>query len=125
MPNLPISQNPKTLPIGDPSFESIRSANNLYVDKTRHIFQMITGGKYYFLSRPRRFGKSLTISTLRCLFQGQKDLFSGLWIAQHSDWQWQVHPVVVIDFNGKLKFFCLNFSKTTFCLVFHDIRVFV
>ncbi len=90
---------PPKLPLGDASFESIRSGDLLYVDKTRHIFQMVDEGKYYFLSRPRRFGKSLTVSTLRCLFEGKKDLFEGLWIAEHGDWNWKPHPVIVIDFN--------------------------
>ncbi len=90
----------KKLPIGDSSFESIRQGNRLYVDKTRYIFQMTDQGKYYFLSRPRRFGKSLTVSTLRCLFQGRKELFEGLWIAENTDREWKQHPVIVIDFNG-------------------------
>ena len=88
------------LPIGKSSFESIRARNYLYVDKTRHIFQMADRGEYYFLSRPRRFGKSLTVSTLQCLFQGKKELFDGLWIAEHGDWEWKPHPVVLLDFNG-------------------------
>ncbi|SLM29364.1 hypothetical protein MTBBW1_1770022 [Desulfamplus magnetovallimortis] len=54
----------------------------LEVYKTSHIFQMIQSGEFYFISRPRRFGKSLTVSTLKCLFQGQKELFEGLWIAK-------------------------------------------
>ncbi len=88
------------LPVGDPSFESIRRGNCLYVDKTRHIFRMVDEGKYYFLSRPRRFGKSLTVSTLRCLFEGRGDLFEGLWIAENTDWEWKEHPVILLDFNG-------------------------
>lgn len=87
------------LPIGKSSFESIRQRNDLYVDKTRHIFQMADEGEYYFMSRPRRFGKSLTVSTLKCLFEGKKELFEGLWIREHGDWEWQPHPVVMIDFN--------------------------
>ena len=77
----------------------MREEHYLYVDKTRHIHRMITEGCYYFLSRPRRFGKSLLVSTLKCLFQGRKDLFEGLWIAEQSDWEWQAHPVIHIDFN--------------------------
>jgi len=87
------------LPIGDASFESIRRNGLLYVDKTRHIFEMVDKGKYYFLSRPRRFGKSLTVSTLQCLFQGKKDLFTDLWLSEHARWDWKEHPVVIIDFN--------------------------
>ncbi|QTA81529.1 AAA ATPase-like domain-containing protein [Desulfonema limicola] len=89
----------QNLPIGDSSFESIRKRNDLYVDKTRHIFQLISEGRYYFLSRPRRFGKSLTISTLRCLFQGRKELFKGLWIDENSNWEWREYPVISVDFN--------------------------
>jgi hypothetical protein len=88
------------LPIGDSSFESIRRTRRLYVDKTRDFYEMATGGKFYFLSRPRRFGKSLTVSTLKCLFQGKKELFDGLWISEHGDWDWMEHPVVLIDFNS-------------------------
>jgi len=69
------------------------------VDKTRHIYQMTEEGDYYFMFRPRRFGKSLTVSTLRCLFQGRKELFDGLWIALHGQWEWKEYPVIVIDFN--------------------------
>ncbi|MBF0103532.1 MAG: ATP-binding protein [Desulfobacterales bacterium] len=87
------------LPIGDSSFESIREGNWLYVDKTQHIFQMVDEGKYYFMSRPRRFGKSLTVSVLRCLFQGRQELFDGLWIKEHTDWEWKTHPVILFDFN--------------------------
>jgi len=90
----------QNLPIGNSSFESIRANNDLYVDKTRHIFQLVDTGQYYFLSRPRRFGKSLTISTLKCLFEGKKDLFDGLWLAEHGDWEWKEHPVIIVDFNG-------------------------
>jgi len=86
------------LPIGDSSFESIRADACVYVDKTRHLYQMADEGKFYFLSRPRRFGKSLTVSTLRCLFQGRKDLFKGLWVAD-TDWEWKPHPVILLDFN--------------------------
>jgi hypothetical protein len=94
MPRLP------NLPVGDSSFESIRRDNQLYVDKTRHLYRMVDQGKYYFLSRPRRFGKSLTVSTLRCLFEGRRELFEGLWIAEHGEWEWREHPVILLDFNG-------------------------
>jgi hypothetical protein len=94
MPRLP------NLPVGDSSVENIRQNNPLYVDKTSHLCRMVDQGKYYFLSRPRRFGKSLTISTLRCLFEGRRDLFGGLWIAEHGQWDWLEHPVILLDFNG-------------------------
>jgi len=88
------------LPIGIQSFEVMRGQGFIYVDKTRWIHQLVTEGMYYFLARPRRFGKSLLVSTLRCLFQGQRELFDGLWIAEPGRWEWQPHPVVVLDFNG-------------------------
>ncbi|WP_028573213.1 ATP-binding protein [Desulfonatronum lacustre] len=88
------------LPVGKSSFESIRENKDLYVDKTRWIHQMASRGEYYFLSRPRRFGKSLTVSTLRCLFEGRRELFEGLWIAEHGEWEWREHPVILLDFNG-------------------------
>ncbi|MEE4358197.1 MAG: AAA family ATPase [Desulfococcaceae bacterium] len=90
----------KKLPIGDSSFESIRKGKQIYVDKTRHFFQMAEEGKYYFLSRPRRFGKSLTVSTLRCFFQGKKELFQGLWLGENTPWEWKEYPVIFLDFNG-------------------------
>ena len=64
----------RKLPIGIQSFENIRNENYLYVDKTALIYQLVTKGKPYFLSRPRRFGKSLLISTLEAYFQGKKEL---------------------------------------------------
>jgi hypothetical protein len=67
-------------PIGLQDFEEIRKNGYVYVDKTPFIYQLITSYKYYFLSRPRRFGKSLLISTLECVFKGQKELFEGLHI---------------------------------------------
>ena len=65
-------------PVGIQSFEEIRKGDYCYVDKTAQIYQLVKTGKYYFLSRPRRFGKSLLISTLEAYFQGKKELFHGL-----------------------------------------------
>lgn len=90
----------KKLPVDLHSFLKMREGGYVYVDKTRHIFRMVTEGTYYFLSRPRRFGKTLLVSTLKCLFQGRKDLFNGLWIAEQGKWEWKEHPVIVLDFNG-------------------------
>jgi len=88
------------LPIGIQAFETLRGQGYLYVDKTRWIHRMVTQGMFYFLARPRRFGKSLLMSTLKCLFEGRRELFKGLWIAEHGEWDWQTHPVIVLDFNG-------------------------
>jgi Holliday junction resolvase-like predicted endonuclease len=90
----------KKLPIGIQSFEDIRIKDFLYVDKTEIIHNLITSsGKAFFLSRPRRFGKSLLISTLEALFQGKKSLFEGLHIYDNWDWT-QQNPVIRLDFAG-------------------------
>ena len=68
----------KTYPIGIQNFESLRNDNYFYVDKTKLIYQLARSGRYYFLSRPRRFGKSFLLSTLEAYFQGKKELFDGL-----------------------------------------------
>jgi hypothetical protein len=90
----------KNLPIGIQSFEDLRSNNYLYVDKTEVIHRIISTGKVYFLSRPRRFGKSLLISTIDALFRGQKELFEGLYIYDKWDWA-QQNPVIRLDFSGR------------------------
>ena len=87
------------LPIGIQTFSEIREEQYLYVDKTKIAFDLISSGKYYFLSRPRRFGKSLFISTLQAIFEGREELFDGLYI--HDKWNWQVTwPVIKISFAG-------------------------
>jgi len=88
----------KKLPIGQSSFERIIKDNELYVDKTKKIYELINSTKFNFLSRPRRFGKSLLVSTLKNIFLGNKELFKGLWI-YNSDWEWEKYSVIVIDFN--------------------------
>ncbi|MGP8322210.1 MAG: AAA family ATPase [Methanosarcinaceae archaeon] len=90
----------KFLPVGVQNFEEMIKGNFVYVDKTRYIYEMVRIPQaFYFLSRPRRFGKSLLVSTLKALFEGKKELFKGLWI-EKADWQWKKHPVVLIDFSG-------------------------
>ncbi|RMH54024.1 MAG: AAA family ATPase [Candidatus Hydrogenedentota bacterium] len=85
----------KKLPIGIQNFEEIATRDYIYVDKTPYLHKLLTEGKVYFLSRPRRFGKSLLISTLENIFLGKKHLFEGLWI--HDRWEFEKHPVVRID----------------------------
>jgi len=87
------------LPVGIQDFKTIRTENYLYVDKTELIHQMISQGAMYFLSRPRRFGKSLLVSTLRAIFRGERHLFKGLWIDQ-SDYTWEQHPVIWLDMSA-------------------------
>ncbi|MFH1643669.1 MAG: AAA family ATPase, partial [bacterium] len=86
----------KNLPIGIQTFEEIINNHYLYIDKTKQIYDIITTGKAYFLSRPRRFGKSLLCSTLEQIFKGNKELFRDLWI-YNSDYKWEAHPVISIS----------------------------
>ena len=79
-------------PIGIQSFEDIRRGGYVYVDKTALIYKLAATGKYYFLSRPRRFGKSLLISTLEAYFQGKKELFEGL-AMEKLEKDWIKYPV--------------------------------
>ncbi len=93
------SSRSKLLPLGIQDFRTIREENCYYVDKTPLIHQLVASGRHYFLSRPRRFGKSLLLDTLRELFKGNEELFRGL--AIHDEWDWsQVHPVVRLSFDG-------------------------
>ena len=89
------------LPIGIQSFEKIRLGNYLYVDKTKQILQMIEKGECYFLSRPRRFGKSLTLSTLEAMFKGKAELFKGLyaeeWVKEQAN---NPSPVIKLDMSA-------------------------
>ena len=89
----------KKLPIGIQTFRDIILNDYLYVDKTEKIFDLVTNPKgVYFLSRPRRFGKSLFISTLNEIFEGEQELFKDLWIYK-ADYAWEKHPVVRMDFS--------------------------
>ena len=89
----------KRLPIGIQDFVKIREGNYKYVDKTARIHQLISGGEgAFFLSRPRRFGKSLLCSTLGAIFEGKRELFSGLAI-DSLEWDWKEYPVIRIDLN--------------------------
>ena len=90
----------RKLPIGIQTFEEIRKENYLYVDKTAWVYQIVCVGKPYFLSRPRRFGKSLLISTLEAYFQGRKDLFEGLAI-EKLEKDWIEYPVLHLDLNAE------------------------
>jgi len=86
-------------PIGIQSFEDIRRGGYVYVDKTELIYKLAATGKYYFLSRPRRFGKSLLVSTMEAYFQGKKELFEGLAIASLEK-DWVEYPVLHLDLSG-------------------------
>ena len=90
----------RKLPIGIQSFEDIRNQGFLYVDKTALIYKMATMGKPYFLSRPRRFGKSLLLSTIEAYFQGKRELFKGLAI-EKLETDWLEYPVLHLDLNAE------------------------
>lgn len=88
------------LPIGIQNFEKIREGGYLYVDKTPWVYKLVSTGSYYFLSRPRRFGKSLLLSTLHSYFDGRRDLFEGLEIATLEQ-EWEKYPVLHLDLNTR------------------------
>ena len=90
----------RKLPIGIQDFESLRNDGYLYVDKTEYIYHLVHEGKPYFLSRPRRFGKSLLLSTLKAYWEGKRELFSGLDIERLEGGTWKPYPVFYFDFNG-------------------------
>jgi hypothetical protein len=88
----------KNMPVGIQDFEKLRNGNYLYVDKTALLYQLVSTGSYYFLSRPRRFGKSMLLSTLHAYFSGKKGLFEGLAI-EKLEKNWIKYPVLHLDLN--------------------------
>ena len=100
----------RKIPIGIQNFQKLREENFLYVDKTRYVYDLVHRGAPVFLSRPRRFGKSLFISTLKAYWEGKKDLFKGLWIygqEEKNGYGWKKYPIFHFDFNKK------NFQRDT------------
>lgn len=94
----------KKLPVGIQSFEKIRSDHFLYVDKTDYVYQLVHNNVPYFLSRPRRFGKILLLSTMKAYWEGRKELFEGLKIEElekNNKEAWKEYPVFYFDFNGE------------------------
>lgn len=89
----------KIYPIGVQSFAKLREDGYTYVDKTQFVDNLIQSGKYYLLIRPRRFGKSLLLSTIEAFYQGRRDLFEGLAISRQEH-DWQQHPVLHIALNA-------------------------
>lgn len=98
-------------PIGIQDFEKLRTNGYSYVDKSRFVYKLATEGEYYFLSRPRRFGKSLFLSTLEAYFLGKKELFKGLAIYD-LETDWKKYPIFHIDLNTA------NFERKTVCTQF-------
>ena len=92
----------KKLPVGIQTFSEIINEDYLYIDKTGIDYSLINNFKYVFLSRPRRFGKSLFLDTLKNIFEGNRDLFRGLLIEEQ--WNWEVkYPVIQISFSGGIR----------------------
>ena len=91
--------NKRKLPIGIQTFREVREEDCYYVDKTAYVPELLAEGKHYFLSRPRRFGKSLFLDTCKELFAGSEELFAGLYV--HDHWDWSVrHPVLRLSFGS-------------------------
>lgn len=88
----------KKLPIGIQTFSTIREQNYVYIDKTSLVHQLVDSAGRFFLSRPRRFGKSLLVDTLKELFEGNQSLFQGLYIEDKWDWS-QSYPVIHLNFS--------------------------
>jgi len=88
------------LPLDISTFAELRAKKYLYVDKTKYAYDLIMGGRRFFLSRPRRFGKSLFISTLKEILSGNRDLFNDLWIGQEESYPWTPHGVITLDFSN-------------------------
>lgn len=88
-------------PIGVQNFEKLIRGGYLYIDKTAYIRDLVENGAIYFLGRPRRFGKSLLLSTMHAFFEGKRELFKGLYIDSWKEWDWNEYPVIHIDLNAK------------------------
>lgn len=95
-----MEKNSRKYPIGIQGFEKLRKEGYLYIDKTRHVYNLVCDGGYAFLSRPRRFGKSLFLSTLQAYFEGKKDLFEGTYLATKEK-EWNEYPVLKLDLNAE------------------------
>ena len=99
----------RVLPIGGQDFEDVRKSGFIYVDKTQYVAKLVSGSKYYFLSRPRRFGKSLFLSTLKAYFEGKRESFDGLYLEKWEEEQaaqdgreaWQEYPVLYLDLSSE------------------------
>ena len=88
-------------PIGIQNFGEIKRDGYAYVDKTALMYKLVSEGKYYFLSRPRRFGESLLLSTFESYFEGRKDLFQGLAV-EYLETEWKKYPILHLDLNTEM-----------------------
>ncbi|EZG78339.1 AAA-ATPase, partial [Gregarina niphandrodes] len=97
--NIRIARSYMGLSLGSQNFEDLRTRGCAYVDKTDQVWEIANAGRPYVLSRPRRFGKSLLISTFKAYFQGRKDLFTGLAI-ESLEKKWEQYPVLHLDLSA-------------------------
>ncbi|WP_459996623.1 AAA family ATPase, partial [Marinitoga arctica] len=102
----------KKLPIGVQDYKEIIEENYIYVDKTKYLYNLINSGKFYFFSRPRRFGKSLTISTLYYLFKGEKELFKDTYI--YDKWEFKEYPIIKLDMSDNTLITFEKFIKSLY-----------
>jgi len=89
----------KKITVDSADFGKIIKENKIYVDKTKYLYKIVSDNTYYFLSRPRRFGKTLFIDTLNAFFAGKRELFKGLYI-YNQDWNWEEYPIIRLDYNN-------------------------
>ena len=88
----------KKILIGKADIKELLSGDYIYIDKTEHIYNLLNNPDIYFLSRPRRFGKSLLISTFKEIFLGNKELFKECWIYKNTNYNWKKYPIIYLDF---------------------------
>lgn len=91
----------QSYPVSMASFETIRERGFVYVDKTEYVHRLVSDGVFYFLGRPRRFGKSLLLSTIKAYFEGKRELFKGLAIDSLQAGEWKRYPVLHLNLSGK------------------------
>ena len=106
-----MAENIRQLPIGVQSFEKLRQGGYIYVDKTRYVYNLVHSAGQYFLSRPRRFGKSLFLSTLKAYWEGKRELFEGLAIVElekDNSEAWEPYPVFCFDFRQVFRIACIG-----------------
>ena len=106
----------KLYPVGIQNFEKIRRDGYCYIDKTAKIYELVKTGSYYFLSRPRRFGKSLLVSTLEAYFQGKKELFKGL-AMEGLEKEWKQYPILHLDLRLWMQNWILPLRNGKACTV--------
>ncbi|MDR1872948.1 MAG: AAA family ATPase, partial [Deltaproteobacteria bacterium] len=109
----------REIPLGTTDFSDIRENGDYYADKTKFLYEIVKRPRPFFLSRPRRFGKSLLVNTLECILEGKRELFKGLWIDQ-SDYKWTSYPIIRLNMN-EVKGADLTGVKQSLTLLMEDV----